>query len=78
MDFDQNIIDLRGQICPLPVINTIKQVDKLIPGQKLEIFVDDPLAIKSIPEELEDLNLDIKVDKITGGWRIVIVKRKEG
>lgn len=65
-------LDFNGQVCPLPVINAIKQVKELESGDTLEILTDDPLAMKSIPEELAGPGFEIKVEKQDMDWLITI------
>ena len=67
--------DFNGQVCPLPVINAIKQFRQLEPGDTLEIITDDPLAMKSIPEELSESGVEISVEKQEFDWLIVIHKK---
>lgn len=67
-------VDLRGQLCPFPVVQVIDSVEKLVEGQKMSFWVDDPLAVKSIPEELEDMSVDIDIKKDKRYWVITIGK----
>ena len=68
-------MDLQGKLCPFAVMCVIKEVDGMEKGETREFIVDDPLAIKSVPEELseyDDINIDIrKGDK---AWSIIINK----
>lgn len=76
-DLDNSVkeMDLRGQLCPYPVSQTINTFDELKKGAKLIVLVDDPLAIKAIPEELEydDLKL-LKISNKKKHWEIIIIK----
>ena len=68
-------ISLYGKICPYPVVEIVYEVDKMREGEKCRFLVDDPLAIKSVPEELEDYNdIAISIDRIDKGWEIGISK----
>lgn len=67
--------NFNGQVCPFPVINSIKQFKQLLPGDTLEITTDDPLAMKSIPEELAESGVDIVVEKRDFDW-LIIINRK--
>ena len=70
------IIDLCGRVCPYPVVEIIREADRLRPGEALRCIVDDPLAIKSIPEELEDYDdVSITITPVKSGWEIVIERR---
>lgn len=58
----EKIIDLCGKVCPYPVVEVISRVESMKHGEHCTFYVDDPLAIKSIPEELEefeDINLQV-------------------
>ncbi len=68
-------IDLKGTFCPYPVVSILKKVETMSKGETLTFVVDDPLCIKSTPEELssyEGVSIDIK--RIDKGWRITITK----
>jgi len=69
-------IDLCGRVCPYPVVEVIREADRLHPGEALRCLVDDPLAIKSIPEELEDYDdISITITPVANGWDIVIERQ---
>ena len=56
-------VDLLGQVCPYPVVNLIREVLEMPSGTTARFCVDDPLALKSVPEELEeydDLHVEIR------------------
>ncbi len=65
--------DLCGRICPYPVVEIVREVECLKPGETLRCVVDDPLAIKSVPEELEDFDdVQISIVEHTMGWEITV------
>ncbi len=62
------ILDCIGLYCPMPVVNTRQEVDKLAIGEILEVLADDPAA-----EE------DLKAwTKRTGQKMLAIEKTDEG
>ena len=66
-------IDLCGKVCPYPVVLIVREVDRLQSGQTLRCMVDDPLALKAVPEELEDYaDVTISITKQERGWEIII------
>ena len=68
-----SFVELRGKFCPFPVVNVITEVEQMRPGQKRIFCVDDPLAIKSIPEELGEYDdLGISIERQQEGWKINI------
>ena len=74
---DQEMLDLCGKVCPYPVVEIVREVERLRPGQMLRCVIDDPLALKSVPEELEEFaDVTIMVNKHPAGWEL-IVKRQE-
>lgn len=66
-------IDLTGMICPYPVTHIIYEVDNMEEGDGIKFLVDDPLAVKSVPEELEDYeDLRLDVRKKDKRWEILV------
>lgn len=45
----RHTLDVRGQLCPIPVIRTQNQAKKLAPGDILEVVCTDPGALNDIP-----------------------------
>jgi TusA-related sulfurtransferase len=72
---EESKIDLMGKICPYPVVNIIREVDKMRSGETRIFVVDDPLCIKSVPDELEEYdNFKVTILKIEKGWEIKIMR----
>lgn len=70
-----NDVNYNGQICPYPVVKIIECVEKMEPGQKCRFCVDDPLATKSIPDELEEFkNIQYEIVRKRWFWEIIIQK----
>ena len=68
-------IDLYGKICPYPVVEIFKEVALMRSGETKTFCVDDPLAIKSVPDELAEYDdLTITIENRTKGWNIIISK----
>ena len=42
------ILDVRGDCCPYPLIKTKKQVEQLKSGEILKVIADDPVAPQNI------------------------------
>ena len=67
--------NLEGTICPFPVMHIVREVEMMRSGETLRFTVDDPLAIKSVPEELEDSpDLSVTIRKAGRSWEIVVRK----
>ena len=46
---DEQVLDLRGLKCPLPVLRTRKAMRGLAPGTRLWVETTDPLALIEVP-----------------------------
>jgi len=44
------ILDVRGQSCPMPVLKTAKAMKSMKPGQILEVMGTDPGTKKDMPK----------------------------
>jgi len=56
-------------------MHIVREVEMMRSGERLKFIVDDPLAIKSVPEELEDSHdLSVNISKAGRSWEIVVVK----
>ncbi len=42
-------LDVRGQLCPIPVIRTQNRAKKLAQGEQLEVICTDPGVVNDIP-----------------------------
>jgi TusA-related sulfurtransferase len=42
-------LDCTGLFCPMPIVNTKRELDTMRPGQVLEIDADDPGFEKDLP-----------------------------
>lgn len=72
------ILDLCGKVCPYPVVLIVQEVDDLQPGETLRCVVDDPLALKAVPEELEEYSdVSIQVNKRTTDWEIIVRRNSD-
>ncbi|MHC1584776.1 MAG: sulfurtransferase TusA family protein [Candidatus Syntropharchaeia archaeon] len=80
---EEEIIDLKGDVCPYPLVMAIKKVieveDTLKSGAlSLTFIVDHPPATRSIPKEIKKRGYDVEVNKRGAGeWEIIVRKGKE-
>lgn len=68
-------VDARGEICPMPDLNTQRALKKMSKGEILEVLVDYPLSLERIPRTVEKQGHKIlKIEKISGPeHRILII-----
>ena len=46
---DDRILDVRGLLCPLPVLKARKRLVSMAVGDRLTLFADDPAALIDVP-----------------------------
>jgi TusA-related sulfurtransferase len=64
---------LRGEICPFCIYEILQAVGDLPAGRPITVLVDDPLATRSIPEELQDLSgIRWHIERIGDYWQVRI------
>ena len=69
-------LDVRGEICPYPLTETKKAMARLSPGEQLEVVLDYPLSLETIPRWAEGQgHRVIQIEELgPAEWRIVLEK----
>ncbi len=71
------ILDCIGLYCPIPVLNTRQEIDKLAIGEILEVLADDPAAEEDLKAWAKQTGHKILAIEKTGeGMRFLIQKGK--
>jgi len=71
------ILDCIGLYCPMPVLKTRQEMDKLAVGETLEVLADDPAAEEDIRAWAKRTGQRIiEVEKTQEGMRFFIQKVK--
>jgi len=71
------VLDCIGLYCPMPVLKTRQEMDKLVTGQILEVLADDPAAEEDIKAWAKRAGQKIlKIEKTDEGLRFLIQKIK--
>ena len=67
-------LDVRGEICPYPLFETKKALEKLPSGARLEVLIDYPLALDNITRWAENAGHKVvEVVKLGASeWRLVL------
>ena len=69
-------VDLNGKLCPFIIMYVLREVNRMQSGESRVFQVDDPLAIKSVPEELEsNKDVTVEIEKISVGWLVKVDKQ---
>ena len=73
-------LDVRGEICPYPMMRTVSALKKLsIDESTLEVVTDHPPALETIPTQAARLGFRTDIEE-TGAseWRITITRIEAG
>ena len=71
------VLDCIGLYCPMPVLKTRQEMDKLVTGQILEVLADDPAAEEDLKAWAKRAGQKIlKIEKTREGMRFLIQKIK--
>ena len=66
-------VDVRGQTCPVPLVETRKALRKAQPGDIIQVVGTHPTSKKEIPMAVEALRLTLlSVEGSDADWRIRI------
>jgi tRNA 2-thiouridine synthesizing protein A len=67
------VYDLRGLICPLPVLKARKRLSTMDPGCRLWLETTDPLAVIDIPAFcVENGHRLVETETVRGGHRFLV------
>ena len=76
MKIDRSL-DCVGLYCPMPVINTRREMDKLAIGETLEVLADDPAAEEDLKAWAKRTGQKIlEIEKTGEGIRFLIQKEE--
>ena len=70
------VLDVRGEICPYPMLRTNKELDEVHPGiSALDVLTDHPPALSTIPPEAMKRGYGCEIDEVREGeWMIRLFK----
>ena len=67
------VVDVRGETCPVPLVETRKALRKATPGDVIEVLGTHPASRKEIPMAVEALRLQLlSVEGSDSDWTIRI------
>ena len=68
-------LDVRGEICPYPMMRAVEALKKLPAGEGLEVFTDHPPALSTIPWEAAKLGYEANLEESGHSeWKITLQK----
>jgi len=66
-------VDVKGETCPVPLVETRKALRKASPGDIVEVIGTHPASRREIPMAVKALKLElVGVEEDDGVWRIKI------
>jgi len=72
------VIDIRGKICPYTLIDTRDALKGLTTGQVLEVMCDyEPAARTTIPNFCERKGYPIEIDELGDGTWLIRIQRTD-
>ena len=67
------VVDVRGETCPVPLVETRKALRKAAPGDVIQVIGTHPASRKEIPMAVEALRLRLlSVEGSDSDWTIRI------
>ena len=70
-------LDCLGEACPVTLMKTQKEIEKLGVGDVLIVNIDHSCAMKNIPEWARNQGYNVEVEEVDDGeWEVVIEKTK--
>ena len=68
-------LDVRGQICPYPDVNTMTTLKQMNKGEILEVLADYPLSVERIPRSAKKWgHKTLAVEKLDGPNRRLLIE----
>ena len=68
-------IDVKGETCPVPLVEMRKALRKATPGEVIEVEGTHPASKKEIPMAVEALGYElVDIEEKDGVWKIRIRK----
>jgi TusA-related sulfurtransferase len=71
-------LDVRGEICPYPMMRTVSALKKLSDAERtLEVVTDHAPALDTIPTQAARLGFETAVVEVGGSeWRLVLTRKE--
>lgn len=70
-------LDCFGEACPVPLIKTEREMNKMDIGDLLIVSIDHSCAMKNVPEWARKEGHNVEIEEIDDGeWEIFIEKVK--
>ena len=75
MTTDENVLDARGLLCPLPVLKARKRLRDLAAGDRLTMLADDPAAVLDVPHFCAEQGHDLLEEGERDGALLFVIRK---
>jgi TusA-related sulfurtransferase len=73
----ERTLDCLGEACPVPLIKTQKEMEKMVVGDVVIVNIDHSCAMKNIPDWAREAGHAVEIEEVDEGeWNVVIEKMK--
>ncbi len=70
-------IDVRGEICPYPMLQAVAGMKRARAGETVEVLTDHPPALETIPTQAARLGFGVAIQEVSPGEWLVVLRRAE-
>ncbi len=71
-------LDVRGEICPYPMLRAVDALEKVPADEALEVLTDHAPALGTIPWEAAKRGYAVEVERVRSGeWKLTL-RRAQG
>jgi len=68
-------VDCLGDICPVPIIKTKKQLQNTKSGESFMIVTDHSCSLENLIELLKNYNVSYEYEEVINGvWEIIVTR----
>lgn len=68
-------IDCLGEVCPIPVIKTKKELQKMKSGESFMIVTDHSCTLEALTNLFENRSVEFDTNEVINGvWEITVTK----
>ncbi|MBI2887259.1 MAG: sulfurtransferase TusA family protein [Chloroflexi bacterium] len=68
-------VDVRGEICPFPMMKAVEAMKKAEPGEVIHMLIDHAPALETIPTQAARLGWQWQVEEVDAAeWLMVLTR----
>ncbi len=75
---DMTVLDVTGQLCPIPVLRTRRVLDDMQEGDKLLVKASDPAAVQDMPAFCKMVGHTLHMARVAGETYLFEIEKKTG